>query len=56
MAKGGDADRTTEGPGLFPMEVQNRDARVLDLWFEWVLDTPPEVDELLRAMRKQMTA
>jgi hypothetical protein len=34
------------------MEVQKRDARVLDLWFEWILDIPPEVDDLLRAPRK----
>jgi hypothetical protein len=48
----GNADREIEGPGPFLMEVQKRDARVLDMWFEWILDTPPEVDDLLRAPRK----
>ena len=48
----GNADRAIEGPGPFLMEVQKRDAQVLDLWFEWILDTPPGVDELLRVTRK----
>lgn len=49
---GGHITPAIEGPGPFLMEVQKRDARVLDLWFEWVLDTPPDVDDLLRAPRK----
>lgn len=41
-----------EGPGPFHLEIRKRDARVLDIWFEWNLHTPPEVDELLRATKK----
>lgn len=33
----GNAARAIEGPGPFLLEVQKRDARVLDLWFEWIL-------------------
>lgn len=44
----GNAARDVEGPGPLHLEVQKRDARVLDIWFEWVLPTPPEVKELLR--------
>jgi len=44
----GNANRAVEGPGPFELEVQKRDARVLDMWFEWVLNTPPEVQVLLR--------
>ena len=47
------ADRTVEGPGPFHLEVQKRDARVLDMWFEWVLHTPPDVQALLRASAKR---
>ena len=45
----GNADRAVEGPGPFYLEVQKRDARVLDMHFEAVIHTPPEVKELLRA-------
>jgi hypothetical protein len=44
----GNANRAVEGPGPFELEVQKRDARVLDMWFGWVLNTPPEVQALLR--------
>lgn len=43
------ADRASEGPGPFELEVKKRDARVLDMKFEWVLETPPDVLEMLRA-------
>ena len=42
------ADHAVEGPGAFCLEVRKRDARVLDMWFEGVLHTPPEVREALR--------
>ena len=42
----------TEGSGPFRLEIQKRDARVLDIWFEWNLYTPPEVDELLRTTKE----
>ncbi len=45
------ADRASEGPGPFELEVQKRDARVLDMKFEWVLETPPDVLEMLRASK-----
>ena len=45
----GNANRAIEGPGPFELEVQKRDARVLDMWFGWVLNTLPEVQALLRA-------
>ena len=41
-------NRMVEGPGRFHLEVQKRDARVLDMCFEGVLHTPPEVKEALR--------
>lgn len=47
------ADRAVEGPGPFHLEVQKRDARVLDMWSEWVLHTPPDVQALLRASAKR---
>ena len=37
------AKRSAEGPGPFELLVQKRDARVLDMWFEWVLSPSPEV-------------
>jgi len=43
------AKRVAEGPGPFELLVQKRDARVLDMWFEWVLNTPPDVQSMLRA-------
>jgi hypothetical protein len=54
LVQGSDnAARAAEDPGPFHLEVQKRDARVLDMWFEWVLPTPPEVKELIRqSMRK----
>jgi hypothetical protein len=45
---GANADRAVEGPGPFALEVQKRDARVLDIKFEWVLETPPDLREMLR--------
>jgi hypothetical protein len=44
----GNPDRAAEGPGPFYLEVRKRDARVLDMWFEWILHAPPEVKELMR--------
>jgi|SRR6185437_6067351 len=41
-----------EGQGPFRLEVQKRDAQVLDIWFEWHVDAPPEVDELLRTTKE----
>ena len=43
------ADRTFEGP--FRLEVQKRDARVLDMCFEGVLHVPPEVTAALRKQK-----
>ena len=45
----GNADRAVEGPGPFHLEVQKRDARILDMYFQAVIHSPPEVNELLRA-------
>lgn len=47
------ADRAVEGPGPFHLEVQKCDARVLNMWTEWVLHTPPDVLALLRASAKK---
>lgn len=47
------ADRMVEGPGPFRLEVQKRDARVLDMVFEGIIHTPPEVKELLRGNKRR---
>jgi hypothetical protein len=33
-------DHANEGPGPFKLEVQKRDAKVLDMGFEWILKAP----------------
>ncbi|MBV9860409.1 MAG: hypothetical protein JO038_09950 [Alphaproteobacteria bacterium] len=47
------AKRTAEGPGPFELLVQKCDARVLDMWFEWVLNTPPDVQSMLQASARK---
>jgi hypothetical protein len=42
------SDRAVEGPGPFELEFQKRDARVLDMGFEWVLKTPSDAQALLQ--------
>lgn len=49
----GNADRSVEGVGPFRLEVQKRDARVLDMCFEAVMHTPPEVREALRGNKRK---
>jgi hypothetical protein len=46
-------DRAVQGPGPFRIEVQKRDAQVLDTYFEFVMKTPPEVQALLRAQAEK---
>jgi len=47
-------DRAAEGPGPFKLEVQKRDAKVVDIGFEWVLKVPPEVQAAIgRALRER---
>jgi hypothetical protein len=45
----GNVDRAVEGPGPCRLEIEKRDARVVDMWFEWILKTPPEAKALLRS-------
>jgi hypothetical protein len=46
-------NRAAEGPGPFKLEVQKRDAKVVDIGFEWVLKVPPEVRAALRRARPE---
>jgi len=41
-------DRVLEGPGPFIIELQKRDARVLNILFEGVIKVLPDVQDLLR--------
>jgi len=46
-------DGAVEGIGPFRILVRKRDARVLDIRFEYFRRTPPEVQALLRAVMKK---
>ena len=43
----GNVTHAKEGPGPFRLEVEKTDGRVLDMWFEWVIEMPPSVQALL---------
>lgn len=46
-------DGTVEGIGPFRILVRKRDARVLEIYFEYFMRTPPEVQALLRASARK---
>ena len=53
LIKGRPAVSETEGPGPCHLEVEKHDARLVDLWFDWLLKVPPEAKTLPGAETKK---